>query len=166
MAKTNENKFRAKIGHGHIKVRDLNRAIAFYTQFLNLKVTEIVGGSYAFLTSGELHHDLALQAVGPNAADQHPYGIGLFHIAFEVPDAHSLAQAYKALTDGGIAVATVDHLISWAIYFDDPDGNGLEIYWDTRKEPNGTDLWYGRNEPLPREKLLDALNEVKHPVTR
>lgn len=53
----------------------------------------------------------------------------------------------------------MDHLISWAIYFDDPDGNGLEIYWDTRNEPGGEKLWHGVNVPLPAEKLLAVLDE-------
>ncbi|HUS13880.1 MAG TPA: VOC family protein [Chloroflexia bacterium] len=149
--------YETKIGHAHLKVRDLDRAVAFYTRFFQLQVIERVGEHYVFLSGGTFHHELALQNVG-NLAPAPVYGgVGLYHIAFEVPDAHSLAQAYQALTAAGVAVAAVDHQISWAIYFDDPDGNGLEIYWDTRGEPGGTPLWRGENLPLPAEKLLGAL---------
>jgi catechol 2,3-dioxygenase len=118
-----------------------------------------VGHQYAFLTSGDLHHEIALQNVGPNAPQPHSCSTGLYHVAFEVPDRASLALAYRNLTEAGVPVATVDHLISWAIYFSDPDGNGLEIYWDTRGEPGGQQLWRGRNVPLSEEKILMALKE-------
>ena len=142
-----------KIGHAHLKVRDLDRATDFYSRFLGLKVTERVGDHYVFMTSGPMHHEIALQAVGENAPGQNPYGTGLYHVAFEVPDQRSLAEAFVTLADAGIDVATVDHLISWALYFNDPDGNGLEIYWDTRTEPGGATLWLGHNVPLPAAKL-------------
>ncbi|MBI3360599.1 MAG: VOC family protein [Chloroflexi bacterium] len=149
--------YQTKIGHANLKVRDLDRAIEFYTRFLNLKFVERVGNQYAFLSGGDFHHEIALQNVGPTAPQPHPFGTGLYHVAFEVPDRRSFALAYKTLTDAGVRVATVDHLISWAMYFDDPDGNGLEIYWDTRNEPGGEKLWQGVNGPLPEEKLLDVL---------
>jgi len=152
--------YRTKIGHAHLKVRDLDRAIEFYTRFFSLNLVERVGDLYAFLTGGEFHHEIALQNVGPDAPQPHPAGTGLYHIAFEAPDRRSLALAYKKLTEAGIRVAPVDHLISWAIYFDDPDGNGLEIYWDTRDEPGGEKLWRGRNVPLPEEKLIAVLRET------
>lgn len=151
--------YQTRIGHAHLKVRELDRAIDFYTRFLNMQVTERVGDHYAFLTSGAMHHEIALQNVGPNAPEQNPYGVGLYHVAFEVPDRRSFALAYKALADAGIEVATVDHLISWAMYFPDPDGNGLEIYWDTRAEPMGETLWRGKNVPLLPAKILAALDE-------
>lgn len=149
-----------KIGRAHLKVRDLDRAIAFYIRFFSLKLIERVDDHYAFLSGGDFHHEIALQNVGPNAPQPHPLGVGLYHVAFEVPDRHSFALAYKSLVDAGVSVATVDHLISWAIYFDDPDGNGLEIYWDTRDEANGQRLWHGNNAPLPSEKILAALNDA------
>jgi catechol 2,3-dioxygenase len=149
-----------KIGHAHLKVRDLDRAIEFYTRFCGLKLVERVGDQYAFLTGGSFHHEIALQNVGLHAPQPLPHGTGLYHVAFEVPDRRSFVLAYKALTKAGVSVATVDHLISWAMYFDDPDGNGLEIYWDTREEPGGQKLWRGHNVPLPEEKILTALNEA------
>ena len=151
--------YQTKIGHTHLKVRDLDRSIEFYTRFFSLKLVERVEDLYAFLSGGGFHHEIALQNVGPNAPPPYPNGIGLYHVAFEVPDAGSFAQAYQSLAEGGVSVATVDHLISWAMYFDDPDGNGLEIYWDTRGEPGGENLWRGKNIPLPPEKILAELSK-------
>lgn len=73
-----------------------------------------------------------------------------------MPDKKSFAQAYQQLIEAGIAVGPVDHRISWAMYFDDPDGNGLEIYYDTRAE-RGVELWQGINEPLTSEMILANL---------
>jgi len=151
--------YSTKIGHAHLKVRDLQRSIDFYTRFLNLNVTEVVGNHYAFLTAGAYHHEIALQNVGSDAPHPPANGTGLYHVSFEVPDKLSFALAYRALIDAGIPVAVVDHYISWAIYFDDPDGNGLEIYWDTRTFHGGRQLWHGENAPLEEETILAALVE-------
>ena len=150
--------YRTKIGHAHLKVRNLDRSIDFYTRFFDLKLVERVANQYAFLSGGDFHHEIALQQVGEHAPRPTSYGVGLYHVAFEVPDRQSLALAYKTLTEAGIEAGPVDHLISWAIYFDDPDGNGLEIYWDTRGEPNGQNLWQGRNVALSGEQLLSYVN--------
>jgi catechol 2,3-dioxygenase len=149
--------YTTKIGHAHLKVRNLDRAIDFYTRYLGLHLTERVEDSYAFLTTGAYHHEIALQQVGPNAPQPLAHGTGLYHVAFEVPDKHAFASAYKTLTEAGISVASVDHFISWAMYFDDPDGNGLEIYWDTRNEPEGRQLWYGENAPLESATILENI---------
>jgi catechol 2,3-dioxygenase len=149
--------YRTKIGHAHLKVRDLRRSVEFYTKFLGLAVTEEVPGAFAFLTGGPMHHELALQEVGPDAPLPFPGSVGLYHVAFEVPDRRSFAQAYNAVTRGGVTVAAVDHGISWAMYFSDPDGNGLEIYWDTRQEADGADRWNGRSLPLGAVRILSSL---------
>ena len=151
--------YKTKIGHAHLKVRDLQRSIVFYTRFLRLNVTEVVDNHYAFLTAGTYHHEIALQNVGADAPEPPSKGTGLYHVAFEVPDKRSFALAYRALMDAGIPVAVVDHYISWAMYFDDPDGNGLEIYWDTRTLPGGRPFWHGDNAPLKDETILAALEE-------
>jgi catechol 2,3-dioxygenase len=155
-------KYQTKIGHAHLKVRDLDRATAFYTQFFSLQIVERVQDAYVFLSGGEFHHEIALQNVGADAPRPPRHGTGLYHVAFEVPDKISFARAYKALTDAGVQVATVDHCISWAMYFDDPDGNGLEIYWDARHEPDGVKHWRGINLPLEREDILAVLDEEKN----
>ncbi len=146
--------YQTRIGHAHLKVRDLDHAITFYTRFFNLRLVERVGEHYAFLSGGDFHHEIALQNVGLGAPRPHDHGTGLYHVAFEVPDCHSLAEAYRALTGAGTLVAMVDHQISWALYFSDPDGNGLEIYWDRRDEPGAERLWQGHNLPLTEEQLL------------
>lgn len=150
--------YTTKIGHAHLKVRNLDRAIDFYTRYLGLHETERVGDHYAFLTGGSFHHEIALQQVGENAPQPPAQGTGLYHVAFEVPDRRSFAEAYRTLTQAGIAVAPVDHYISWAMYFDDPDGNGLEIYRDSRGMPGGRPLWRGENAPLDEETIQAELH--------
>ena len=147
------NSFHVTLGHAHLKVRDLERSVAFYTEFLGLRLTERVGSQFAFLSGGDLHHDLALQALGTAAPGTPRHAVGLFHLAFEVPDRESFAAAYHALDAGGVPVAAVDHGISWAMYFADPDGNGLEIYWDTRHEPHGAETWSGRSDLLNAQRI-------------
>lgn len=136
------------IGHVHLKVRDLSRAIDFYTRYFNLTITEQFGDQMVFLSGGDLHHEVALQARGPHAPAPRPDGVGLYHVAFEVPDKAAFAQAYALLREDGIPVGPVDHIISWAMYFNDPDGNGLEIYVDTRRDTDGAPAWQGSNRPL------------------
>lgn len=156
---------RATLGHVHLKVRDLERAIGFYSRVLGLRVTERVDAHFAFLSGGDAHHEVALQELGPEAAGPDPHGVGLYHVAFEVPDAASLATAYDMLVEAGIPVAAVDHAISWALYFADPDGNGVEIYLDRRRSPGGDALWHGRSRRLTREALREAAGLAGQGVT-
>ncbi len=156
--------YQTRIGHAHLKVRDLDRATAFYTRFFSLHVVERVADAYVFLTGSDMHHELALKNVGPDAPAPAAEGSGLYHVAFEVPDKVSFARAYQTLIEAGIKVATVDHCISWAMYFDDPDGNGLEIYWDARHEPDGVMHWRGINLPLEAEDILAVLEQDKQEV--
>lgn len=146
-----------KLGHAHLKVRNLERSQAFYQRFFKLDVIERIGNQYVFLSGSDVHHEIALQQVGDQAPSAPRYGVGLYHIAFEVPDRRSFALAYQALNEAHISVAAVDHLISWALYFDDPDGNGLEIYWDTRDTEVGQRTWQGQNMRLSDEKILAVL---------
>jgi catechol 2,3-dioxygenase len=145
------------LGHAHLKVRDLRRSIAFYTRFFDLRVVEQVGEQYVFLSGGALHHELALQQVGPDAAGPQRQAVGLYHIAFEVPDKRSFGLAWRELNAAEIPVTAVDHRISWAMYFNDPDGNGLEIYCDTRHLPDGVELWQGEDRLLTDEMIRHAL---------
>ncbi len=134
-----------KLGHVHLKVRDIERSVAFYTDVLGLAVEER-HGRYAFLAYGDHHHDVALQAVQSEPPEQ-TAGVGLYHAAFEVEDADALEATYRRLAARGVDVSPVDHDISRALYFDDPSGNGLEVYLDTR-ERNDRDTWRGKNEPF------------------
>ncbi len=138
------------VGHVHLKVRDLERSIDFYREVLGLAVTERHGG-FGFLSWGRRHHDVALQAVGEDAPGPGA-GVGLYHAAFEVDDPAALTAVYRAVRDRGHRVSPVDHGISKALYFDDPDGNGLEVYLDTREE-NDRERWRGKNDRFDPERL-------------
>ena len=139
-------------GHVHLKVRDVDGAVEFYCDVLGLDVTERAG-NFAFLSFGESHHDVALQGVGPDAPGP-GRGVGLYHAAFEVPDAEALRATYRRLRSRDVRVSPVDHGISKALYFDDPAGNGLEVYLDTREQRN-RQRWQGENARFDPETLAD-----------
>ena len=128
------------LGHVHLVVSDLDRAISFYTDLLGLSVTE-QQGNYAFLSFGEHHHDLALQA--RRDVSSPPNSRGLYHVAFEFDTPGELRACYEWLQDESISAQAVDHGISKSLYFDDPYGNGVECYLDTRDD-NG-EQWNGEN---------------------
>ncbi|QCC51169.1 VOC family protein [Halapricum salinum] len=138
------------VGHVHLKVRDVDRALEFYTEVLGLDVTER-HGRYAFCSWGQHHHDVALQGLGADAPAPGP-GVGMYHAAFEVDTPEALRTIFERLQDRGIQVSPVDHGISKALYFDDPAGNGLEVYLDTRMERD-QQAWQGRNEPFDPTEL-------------
>lgn len=131
------------LGHVHLKVSDLTRALTFYTEVLGLDVEERYAG-FVFLTFGHHHHDVALQELGADASGP-GQGVGLYHAAFEVETATALASVFERLEARGISATPVDHRISKALYFDDPDGNGIEVYLDTRTE-TGHERWNGTNQ--------------------
>lgn len=138
-----------QVGHVHLKVRALEESIDFYTDILGLTV-EDRHRNFVFLSFGDRHHDVALQAIGDDASGPGS-GIGLYHTAFEVESLSALAELFDRLRERGVQVDPVDHGISKALYFDDPDGNGLEVYVDTR-EANDHYEWEGMNERFdPRE---------------
>jgi predicted esterase/catechol-2,3-dioxygenase len=149
--------YQLKLGHVQIKVRSLERSIAFYTRFLGLHLVERTGNAFAFLSSGDAHHEITLQNVGPSAPIPPAHSTGLSNLAFHVPDLTSFARAYKGLHEASIPVSLVNHQISWGISFTDPDGNGVEIYCDTRHLPGHSHLWQGRDLPLDPEKVLALL---------
>ena len=149
--------YTTKIGHAHIKVRDVNRSLPFYQTFFDLEVTERVGDQFVFLSGGDSHHELALQGLGIAASTPAQYHVGLYHVAFEVPDKVAFAQAYQQLKAEGVSFAAVDHQISRALYFNDPDGNGLEIYVDTRADIDGSVDWQGQTRRLTENEVLAAL---------
>ena len=150
--------YRTTIDHVMLYVRELEPAITFYTTCLNLRVTEVVKGKVAFLTGGGPHHEVALNAQGAEASVAPEGSVGLCHLAFSVPDKRSFAEAYRKLIDSNVKVSPVDHQIGWGVYFSDPDGNRLEIYCDTRNEPDGASLWHGENRPLLGSRILAELD--------
>lgn len=158
-----------EIGHAHLYVRTLDRSIGFYREVLGLGVTERIGDALAFLSATAHHHSLALQALGEEALPPVSGAVGLYHVAFEAPSAAALDEALGRLDDRGVRWQAVDHGISWAIYFADPDGNGLEIYLDRRDRPGGREIWHGASALLPRERIRQAAESERRagadPVT-
>jgi catechol 2,3-dioxygenase len=138
------------LGHVHLKVRDLDRSVAFYRDVFDLEVTE-THGQFAFLSWGDHHHDVALQSVGADAPDS-GRGVGLYHAAIEVDTADKLRDVYDHVSERDVPVTPVDHGISKALYFSDPAGNGLEAYVDTREERDREE-WRGQNDRFDPTEL-------------
>ena len=132
------------IGHVHLKVSDLNRAIAFYRDAFGFEVMHHYGSSAAFLSAGGYHHHLGLNTwESRGGPPPQPGSTGLYHFAILYPNRRELARALKRLVDHGVAIdGASDHGVSEAIYLHDPDGNGIEIYRDRPRnewphDPNG-----------------------------
>src|SRR6478672_374829 len=121
-----------RIGHVHLKVADLERAIAFYHDVLGFEVTQRFGRQAAFLSAGGYHHHIGLntwesRGGGPPA----PGSTGLYHHAILYPTRAALADALRRVIAAGIQLdGAADHGVSEALYLRDPDGNGVELYWD------------------------------------
>ncbi|RDC71521.1 glyoxalase [Rhodovulum sp. 12E13] len=147
------------LGHVHLRVSDLECSIAFYRDVIGLEVTQLYGAEAAFLASGGYHHHLGLNTWASRGAAPGPKGHpGLFHTAFLYPDRPSLGAATRRVLDAGVALTgAADHGVSEAVYFDDPDGNGVELYRDRAPEDWPRDA-QGRlaisNEPLDVAALL------------
>jgi catechol 2,3-dioxygenase len=125
-----------RIGHVHLKVSNLPRAIAFYRDALGFEVMEQMGNSAAFLSAGGYHHHLGLNTWESRGGSPPPPGTtGLYHFAILYPTRKELARALQRLIDHGVAIdGASDHGVSEAIYLHDPDGNGIEIYRDRPRE--------------------------------
>ena len=120
-----------EIGHVVLRVRDLERSSAFY-ELLGFRQVAEIGGVMAFFTAtGENHHDLALQAVGPNAPQPAPNAVGLYHVAIRLPSDDHVRRAFHALVNAGAEITgSSDHGVSHSLYIEDPDGIELELYAD------------------------------------
>lgn len=121
-----------RVGHVHLKVADLDRAIAFYSGVLGFEVTQRYGPGAAFLSAGGYHHHIGLNTWESAGGTPPPPGhTGLYHTAFLYPDRAALARAVAAIAAAGIAFeGAADHGVSEAVYLRDPDGNGVELYRD------------------------------------
>ncbi|MDJ0821715.1 MAG: VOC family protein [Paracoccaceae bacterium] len=121
-----------RIGHVHLKVADLDRAIAFYRDVMGFDVQQRYGDQSAFLSAGGYHHHIGLNTWQSRNGPPPARGTtGLFHVAFVYPDRAALAQTLKRVVEAGVEITgAADHGVSEAIYFNDPDGNGIEIYRD------------------------------------
>lgn len=148
-----------RIGHAHLKVADLARAVAFYRDVLGFAVTQVYGDSAAFLSAGGYHHHLGLNTWESRGGTPPPPGTtGLYHVALLYPTRAALADALRRLIAAGHPLeGASDHGVSEALYLSDPDGNGLELYWDRPeaewpRAPDGSLAMYTRR--LDLEGLL------------
>ena len=126
----------ARIGHVHLKVSNLQRSLAFYRDLLGFEVTTFYGDQAAFLSAGGYHHHIGLntwQSKGMPPAPVH--SVGLYHTAIVYPTRKDLAIIYNRLRKANYPLTGAsDHLVSEALYLNDPDENGVELYWDRPKE--------------------------------
>jgi catechol 2,3-dioxygenase len=134
---------RVDIGHVHLKVSDIERALSFYRDVLGFEVVQRMGEGAVFLSAGGYHHHLGLNTWesrgGPPPA---PESTGLYQVAIRYPDRSALADAFQRLREAGVRLeGAADHGVSEALYLRDPDGNGVELYWDRPREawPRGED---------------------------
>lgn len=152
---------RVDVGHVHLKVADLERAIAFYHGVLGFEVTQRYGADAAFLAAGGYHHHIGLNTwMSKGGPAPSPHSTGLFHVAIRYPTRAALADALRRLIVAGIKLdGASDHGVSEALYLHDPDKNGVELYWDRpqgawpRDESGNLQMV---TEPLNIEKLLEA----------
>lgn len=125
-----------RIGHVHLKVADLERALGFYRDVLGFEVTQRYGNQAVFLSAGGYHHHIGLntwESLGGNPPVRG--ATGLYHLAILYPDRAELADALRRLNRAGIALeGASDHGVSEALYLRDPDGNGVELYYDRPPE--------------------------------
>lgn len=163
----NENRYKApelaRIGHVHLKVSDLEKSIAFYQGLLGFELTMMYGDQAAFLSAGGYHHHIGLNTWHslnlPPASKQ---TVGLYHTAFLYPTRKDLAEIYDRIRHAHYPLTGAsDHGVSEALYLDDPDGNGVELYWDRPKEQwpkneDGSLTMFTR--PLNIDNLLLELN--------
>jgi len=121
-----------RIGHVHLKVADLERALAFYCGVLGFQLTQHYGPQAAFVSAGGYHHHIGLNTWESRGGKPPPPGTtGLYHVAILYPDRASLADALRRLIEHKVTLdGAADHGVSEALYLQDPDGNGIELYTD------------------------------------
>ena len=124
-----------RIGHVHLKVSNLQRSLDFYCGLLGFELIQTYGTDAAFISAGGYHHHIGLNTWQSKGAGPAPlHAPGLFHTAILYPERKDLAQIVKRLMEAKYAVTgAADHGVSEAIYLDDPDQNGVELYWDRPK---------------------------------
>ncbi len=152
-----------QIGHVHLKVSDVDRALDFYVGILGFELQQRWGPDAAFISAGGYHHHIGLNAWQSKGGPPPPQGTtGLFHTAILYPTRRDLADALRRLNEAGIPLTGAsDHGVSQALYLDDPDDNGVELYWDRPREEwprgeggKGVEMFTG---PLDLHDLLAEL---------
>lgn len=151
-----------RIGHVHLKVSDLEKSLAFYVDLLGFELTQHYGDQAAFISAGGYHHHIGLNTWQSKGAPPAPaYGVGLYHTAIVYPTRKDLAVILQRLREQRYPLTGAsDHGVSEALYLDDPDGHGVELYWDRPRElwpedEEGNVTMYTR--PLSMEGLLAEL---------
>jgi len=149
----------ADIGHVHLKVADLDRALAFYRDVLGFELTGRLGDSAAFVSAGGYHHHIGLNTWESRGGSPPPRGTtGLYHVAIRYPSRPALGRAVTRVLAAGVALdGASDHGASEAIYLRDPDSNGIELYTDRPRDewPRNADGTYALyNAPLDLDALL------------
>ncbi len=151
-----------RIGHVHLKVSDLQRSLDFYCGLLGFELMTTYGTDAAFISAGGYHHHIGLNTwYSKNAGPSPVRAAGLFHTAILYPDRKDLAQALRRLNNANYPLSGAsDHGVSEALYLNDPDENGVELYWDRPRElwpmkADGTIEMYTR--ALDLEELLTTL---------
>jgi catechol 2,3-dioxygenase len=154
---------RVDIGHVHLKVADLDRALAFYVGVLGFELQQRFGDQAAFVSAGDYHHHIGLNTWESKGGSPPPRNTtGLYHTAIRYPDRKTLADALRRVLEAGIPIeGATDHGVSEAIYLRDPDGNGVELFrdrpreeWPRPKDGEGVAMF---NAPLDLEALLAEL---------
>ncbi len=154
----------AHIGHVHLKVADLQRSIDFYCELLGFEIMTMYGDQAAFISAGGYHHHIGLNTwYSKNGPKPQPHSTGLFHTAILYPTRKDLAVIANRLQQADYPLTgAADHGVSEALYLDDPDGNGVELYWDRPKEqwpskPDGSLEMYTKH--LDFENLLAEIDK-------
>ena len=144
---------KTRIGHVHLKVSDLERSLAFYCELLGFEITTLFGNQAAFISAGGYHHHIGLNTWHSKGMPPAPENsVGLYHTAILYPTRKDLARIFVRLNEANYPLTGAsDHLVSEALYLNDPDGNGLELYWDRPKE-----FWNHK----PDGSLIMATNEL------
>lgn len=153
-----------RIGHVHLKVADLERSLKFYRDLLGFEVTTMYGDQAAFISAGGYHHHIGLNTWhSEGAPPASRSGVGLYHTAIVYPSRRDLAAIFVRLQTARYPISGAsDHGVSEALYLNDPDGNGVELYWDRPSElwpsnDDGTLNMYTR--PLDLDGLLKELDQ-------
>jgi len=151
-----------RIGHVHLKVSDIQRSLDFYCGILGFELTMMYGKDAAFISAGGYHHHIGLNVwYSKNAPPAPKNSVGLFHTAIVYPTRKDLAQIFNRLDELNYPLTgAADHGVSEALYLDDPDKNGVELYWDKPVNlwPKNTDMSLNMyTKPLDLEDLLKEL---------
>ncbi|HEY6729543.1 MAG TPA: VOC family protein [Solirubrobacterales bacterium] len=155
----------ADIGHVHLKVADVDRALDFYCGILGFELMQRWGADAAFISAGGYHHHIGLNSWHSKGGSPPPAGTtGLFHTAIRYPTRRSLADALRRVSEAGWPLeGASDHGVSEALYLSDPDRNGVELYWDRPREQwprpaDGVGVEMGTT-PLDLDDLITELRD-------